>query len=43
MDKSQYIKEQLLNTKTREALANVVADVDTLIPQSEAEFMELQK
>ena len=43
MDKSQYIKEQLFNTKTREALANVVADVDTLIPQSEAEFMELQK
>ena len=43
MDKLQYIQEQLLDAKLREALAEVVADVDALTPQSEEEFMELQK
>ena len=43
MDKLQYIQEQLLDAKLREALAEVVADVGALIPQSEEEFMELQK
>ena len=43
MDKLQSIQELLLDTKLREALAEVVADVDALTPQSEEEFMELQK
>lgn len=43
MNKLQYIQELLLDAKLREALTEVVADVDALIPQSEEEFMELQK
>jgi hypothetical protein len=43
MDKLQSIQELLLDTKLREALAEIVADVDALTPQSEEEFMELQK
>ena len=41
--KINYIKSYLENTKLREALAEVVADVDALIPQSEEEFIELRK
>ena len=41
--KINYIKSYLEDAKLRKALAEVVADVDELIPQSEAEFMELQK
>ena len=41
--KINYIKSYLEDAKLREALAEVVADVDALIPQSEEEFMELQK
>ena len=43
MNKLQYIQEHLLDAKLRKALIEVVADVDALIPQSEEEFMELQK
>lgn len=43
MNKLQYIQEQLLNTKIRDALSDVAGDADALIPQSEAEFMELRK
>ena len=41
--KINYIKSYLEDTKLREALAEVVADVDALIPQSEEEFIELRK
>ena len=41
--KIDYIKSFLEDAKLREALAEVVTDVDALIPQSEEEFMELQK
>ena len=41
--KIEYIKSTLADTKLRKALAEVVTDVDALIPQSEEEFMELQK
>lgn len=41
--KINYIESFLEDAKLREALAEVVADVDALIPQSEEEFMELQK
>ncbi len=41
--KINYIKSALEDVKLREALAEVVDDVDALIPQSAAEFMELQK
>ena len=41
--KINYIKSFLEDTKLREALAEVVADVDALIPQSEEEFIELRK
>ena len=39
----EYIKSALEDAKLRKALAEVVTDVDALIPQSEEEFMELQK
>ena len=41
--KIDYIKSTLEDVKLRDRLAEVVADVDALIPQSEEEFMELQK
>lgn len=41
--KVNYIKSILEDVKLREALAEIVANVDALIPQSEEEFMELQK
>lgn len=41
--KINYIKSSLADAKLRKALAEVVTDVDALIPQSEEEFMELQK
>ena len=41
--KINYIKSSLADAKLRKALAEVVPDVDALIPQSEEEFMELQK
>ena len=41
--KIEYIKSSLADAKLRKALAEVVTDVDALIPQSEEEFMELQK
>ena len=41
--KIKYIKSTLADAKLRESLAKVVADVDALIPQNEAEFIELQK
>ena len=41
--KINYIKSSLADAKLRKALAEVVTDVDALIPQSEEEFMGLQK
>ena len=41
--KIEYIKNSLADAKLRKALAGVVTDVDALIPQSEEEFLELQK
>ncbi len=41
--KISFIKSVLQDAKTHKALAEVVADVDALIPQSEDEFMELTK
>ena len=43
MVKIQYIQERLSDTKLRDDLSKVVADVDALIPQSEEEFSEVQK
>lgn len=43
MTKIQYIHERLCEAKIRDNLSKVVADVDALIPQSEAEFLEIQK
>ena len=43
MPKLQYIKDYLLNAKIRETLSKVANDVDSLIPQSEAEFDDVQK
>ena len=43
MVKIQYIQERLSDTKLRDDLSKVVADVDALIPQSEEEFLEIQK
>lgn len=43
MVKIQYIQERLSDTKLRDDLSKVVADVDALIPQSEEEFLEVQK
>lgn len=42
-EKLQYIKSRLDDPKLRENLSKVVADVDALIPQSEEEFMKLNK
>ena len=39
----EYIKSTLKDAKLRETLAEVVTDVDALIPQCEDEFMELRK
>ena len=41
--KIEYIKDTLEDTKLRRALMKVVADVDALMPESEFEFMELEK
>ena len=43
MVKIQYIQERLSDTKLRDDLSKVVADVDALIPQSEEEFLDIQK
>lgn len=43
MVKIQYIQERLSDKKLRDDLSKVVADVNTLIPQSEEEFSENQK
>lgn len=43
MTKIQYIEEQLRDAKLRSSLSMVVADVDALMPQSEAEFSEIEK
>ena len=39
----QYIHERLSDAELRKKLATVVEDVDALVPQSEAEFGEIQK
>ena len=41
--KIEYIKDTLEDTKLRRALMTVVADVDALMPESEFEFMVLEK
>lgn len=43
MVKIQYIQERLSDKKLRNDLSKVVTDVNTLIPQSEEEFSEIQK
>ncbi len=43
MTKVQYIKDCICDTKLREALSQVVVDVGTLIPQTEEEFLLVQK
>ena len=43
MIKLKYIQERLSNTKLREDLSKVVEDVDALIPQSEEDFLDIQK
>ena len=43
MVKIQYIRERLSDTKLRDDLSKVVADVNALIPQSKEEFSEIQK
>lgn len=43
MTKLEYIKERLSNTKLREDLSKVAEDVDALIPQSEEDFLDIQK
>ena len=43
MNKLEYIQSRLNDAKMREDLSKVVNDVDSLIPQSEAEFEEVQK
>ena len=43
MTKLEFIQERLNDAKLRKDLSKVVADVDALIPQSEAEFAEIQK
>ena len=43
MTKIQYIEDQLRDAKLRSSLSKVVADVDALMPQSEAEFSEIEK
>ena len=43
MVKIKYIQDRLSDTKLRDDLSKVVADVDALIPQSEEEFLEIQK
>ena len=41
--KINYIKSRLQNCELHEDLSEVAGDADALIPQSEAEFMELRK
>ena len=41
MVKIKYIQERLSDTKLRDDLSKVVADVDALIPQSEEEFLDI--
>ena len=43
MDKIEYIKMRLSDSKFRKDLSTVVEDVDALIPQSEEEFGQLKK
>ena len=43
MTQLEYIHERLSNAKLRSNLSQVVTDAETLIPQSEAEFAQLQK
>ena len=43
MNKLEYIQSRLNDAKMREDLSKVVNDVDSLLPQSEAEFEEVQK
>lgn len=43
MNKLEYIQSRLNDAKMRDNLSKVVNDVDSLIPQSEAEFDEIQK
>lgn len=43
MNKLEYIQSRLNDAKMRDNLSKVVNDVDSLIPQSEAEFEEVQK
>lgn len=43
MNKLEYIQSRLNDAKMRDDLSKVVNDVDSLIPQSEAEFEEVQK
>ena len=43
MTKVEYILERVNDAKLRNDFANVVADMDALIPQSEDEFAEIQK
>ena len=43
MVKIKYILDRLSDTKLRNDLSKVVADVNALIPQSEEEFSEIQK
>lgn len=43
MRKIHYIKERISEVKLRNCLSSVVDDVESLIPQCEDEFVELQK
>ena len=43
MNKLEYIQSRLNDARMRDNLSKVVNDVDSLIPQSEAEFEEVQK
>ncbi len=43
MNKLEYIQSRLNDAKIRETLSKVANDVDSLIPQSEAEFDDVQK
>lgn len=43
MNKLEYIQFRLNDARMRDDLSKVVNDVDSLIPQSEAEFEEVQK
>ena len=43
MNKLEYIRERLANSKFVNDLSKVVEDVEALLPSSEEEFSQLQK